>query len=280
MFKPYLSRWNLIPDGDPIVTRSSYLLPVRMDGHINGNPAMLKIAMDAEEKLGGLVMQWWKGDGAARVYAYEGNALLMERAQGINSLMEMACQGQDDEASRITCNVIAKLHKPRSAAPPGLIPLNIWFEALELAAQHEGGVLLESLAVARELLASPRDVVVLHGDVHLENVLDFGSRGWLAIDPKRIIGERGYDYANLLCNPELPTATDPTRFVRQFHVISQAANLERRRLLQWTLAYAGLSASWFLEDDDRQNADLELSIAALALQTLSTEANNHDGIHK
>jgi streptomycin 6-kinase len=279
MFKPYLSRWNLISDGDPIVTRGSYLLPVRMDGHINGNPAMLKIAMDTEEKFGSLVMQWWDGDGAARVYAYEGNALLIERAQGTNSLMQMACNGQDDEASRVACTVIAKLHKPRSTPPPELIPLNIWFEALESAAQREGGLLLESLAAARELLASPRDIVVLHGDVHHENVLDFGSRGWLAIDPKRIIGERGYDYANLLCNPELPTVTDPIRFIRQSHVIAQAAHLEQRRLLQWTLAYAGLSASWFLEDGDRQKADSDFSIAELALQALSTEANNHGDLH-
>ena len=193
--------------------------------------------------------------------------------------MQMACNGQDDEASRIACNVIAKLHQPRSMPPPELIPLNIWFEALESAAQREGGVLLESLAAARELLASPHDIVVLHGDIHHENVLDFGSRGWLAIDPKRIIGERGYDYANLLCNPELPSVTDPIRFIRQSYVIAQAANLERRRLLQWTLAYAGLSASWFLEDDDRQNADSDFSIAELALQALSTEANNHDDLH-
>lgn len=271
-FKSYLSRWNLLSDGDPIVTRGSYLLPVRMDGHINGNPAMLKIAIDAEEKFGGLVMQWWNGDGAARVYAYEGDALLMERAQGTNSLKRMACNGQDDEASRIACDVIAKLHKPRSAPPPGLVPLNGWFEALESAAQREGGVLLESLAVARKLLASPRNIVVLHGDVHHDNVLDFGLRGWLAIDPKRIIGERGYDYANLLCNPELPTVTDPKRFILQSHVIAQAANLERRRLLQWTLAYAGLSASWFLEDGDRQNADSDFSIAKLALQALSEDS--------
>jgi streptomycin 6-kinase len=79
----------LISDGDPIVTRSSYLLPVRMDGRIDGNPAMLKIAMEAEEKFGGLVMQWWNGDSSARVYAYEGDALLMERAQGTNSLIKM-----------------------------------------------------------------------------------------------------------------------------------------------------------------------------------------------
>lgn len=275
MFKPYLSRWNLFSDGDPIITRSGYLLPVRMDDR----PAMLKITMDAEEKFGGLVMQWWDGEGAARVYAYEGDALLMERAQGIGSLMNMACHGQDDEASRIACNVIAKLHKRRSVPPPGLIPLNIWFKALESAAQREGGVLFESLAVAHMLLASPRDIVVLHGDVHHENVLNFGSRGWLAIDPKRIIGERGYDYANLLCNPELPMVTDSIRFVRQSHVIAQAANLERRRLLQWTLAYAGLSASWFLEDGDRRNADSDLSIAWLALQALSTKADNRGDIH-
>lgn len=62
-------------------------------------------------------------------------------------------------------------------------------------------------------------------------------------------------------------------------MIAQAANLERRRLLQWTLAYAGLSASWFLEDNDCQNADSDFSIAELALQVLTTEANNHDILH-
>ena len=204
---------------------------------------LLKIAIDDEEKLDGLIMQWWDGDGAAKVYAYESDALLMERALGKNSLMEMATQDQDDEAIHIACNVITKLHQPRLMPPPGLTPLNIWFEALEPAAQREGGVLLESLAVAHDLLASPCDIVVMHGDVHHGNVLDFGSRGWLAIDPKRIIGERGYDYANLLCNPELPTVTDPIRFIRQSYVIAQAANLKRQRLLQWTLAYAGLSAA-------------------------------------
>ncbi|WP_392390562.1 aminoglycoside phosphotransferase family protein [Nitrosomonas communis] len=69
------------------------------------------------------------------------------------------------------------------------------------------------------------------------------------------------------------------RFICQSHVIAQAANLERQRLLQWTLAYAGLSASWFLEEDDHQNADLDLFIAELALQALSMGANNHEGIY-
>ena len=40
----------LTPDGKPIVTATSKLLPVR----VNGLPAMLKIAVHYEEKRGGL----------------------------------------------------------------------------------------------------------------------------------------------------------------------------------------------------------------------------------
>jgi len=53
------------------------------------------------------------------------------------------------------------------------------------------------------LLADQHDVGVLHGDIHHGNILDFGPRGWLTIDPKGLIGERDFDYANLFCNPDL-----------------------------------------------------------------------------
>ena len=40
MFDAHLRRWGLAPDGDPILTPSSRLLPVRRDGE----PAMLATA--------------------------------------------------------------------------------------------------------------------------------------------------------------------------------------------------------------------------------------------
>ena len=52
MFDDYLERWGLTPDGTPIVTATSKLLPVRVDGL----PAMLKIAVHDEEKRGGILM--------------------------------------------------------------------------------------------------------------------------------------------------------------------------------------------------------------------------------
>jgi streptomycin 6-kinase len=271
VFADYLARWGLTPDGEPIATRSSDLLPVRRAGL----PAMLKIAREEEERRGGRLVSWWDGDGAARVLAQDGAALLLERATGKGSLVEMAQSGRDDEASRVLCAVVARLHAPRGCPLPELIPLPRWFDALEPAAARHGGIFGPAAATARELLANPSEVVVLHGDIHHGNVLDFGPRGWLAIDPKGLVGERYFDFANLFCNPGLAIATAPGRLARQATVVAKAAGLDRGRLLRWILAWAGLSAAWHLEDGEP--AEIALTVARLAAAELaSTRLSRHD----
>jgi len=258
----YLERWQLAADGAPILTPSSLLLAVRR----NGEPAMLKIAREEEERRGGRLMAWWDGDGAARVLAHDEDALLLERATGPRSLSAMAASGEDDEASRILCAVAARLHAPRPNPPPPLVPLRQWFELLAPAANALGGVFAEANAMAQKLLATPRDVTVLHGDIHHGNVLDAGERGWIAIDPKGLWGERTFDFVNILRNPDAATALKPGRFARQLYVVGSAAGLERRRLIEWTLAFAGLSAAWHIADGEP--AALDLAVARLAAAEL------------
>ena len=258
MFGSHLKRWNLSPDGEPVATRSSDLLPVRLDGV----PAMLKVARSEEERRGAGLMIWWNGDGATRVLAQEGDALLLERATGSRSLSQMAHGGNDDEASRIICGVAAKLHRQRGGAPADLVPLANWFAELEPAAAKHGGILAEAAGAARGLLADPHDIRVLHGDLHHGNILDFGQHGWLAIDPKGLIGERGFDFANIFCNPDYEIATGPGRLARQASVVAEAARLDRARLLRWILAYAGLSAAWTIGEGG--DAKLASTVAALA----------------
>lgn len=233
---------------------------------------MLKLSHDKDERLGGILMEWWDGEGAARVLARDNAALLLERATGPASLADMARSGRDDEACRILCAAAARLHAPRSKPLPELIPLAHWFRDLEPAAAKHGGILARSAETARALLSGPREVGALHGDLHHDNVLDFGARGWLAIDPKPLVGERGFDFANIFTNPDLadpaqPVATEPGRFARRLEVVAEAAGLERRRLLSWILAWTGLSASWFLNDGDPL-ASIDLQIAALAAAEL------------
>jgi streptomycin 6-kinase len=244
IFNDHLERWRLTPDGEPLITGSSALLAVRLDGA----PAMLKVALHAEERRGGRLMAWWNGEGAARVLAQAGDAIVLERALGTRSLAALAREGRDDEATRIICAAVARLHAPRPSPPPDLVALTQWFEALEPAANAYGGVLRRAAKAASELLAEPRDIAVLHGDIHHANILDFGTRGWLAIDPKGLIGERAFDYANLFCNPDPETATAPDRLARRIAVVAEAVGFEPGRLLRWVLAWAGLSAA-FARDD-------------------------------
>lgn len=258
IFDDHLAWWRLLPDGEPIVTHSSSLLPVRRDGVA----LMLKVARAAEEIAGARLMAWWGGAGAARVLEHDGDALLLERAAGVRSLAEMARGGGDDEATRTLCAAAARLHAPRDRPPPELVPLDRWFRSLQPAAEAHGGILVRAAAAARELLAEPREVTMLHGDLHHHNVLDFGARGWLAIDPKGLAGERGFDFAVLFCNLDRETATAPGRLARQADVVAEAAGIERGRLLKWILAYACLSVAWSLEDGD--DPGVALTVAEIA----------------
>ncbi|MFM0094080.1 aminoglycoside phosphotransferase family protein [Paraburkholderia nemoris] len=257
MFAEYLVKWDLLPDGEPIRTHSSRLLPVRQ----HGVAAMLKVAQEPEEKFGAQLMVWWDGDGAARVLAHDADALLLERAQSNHALADQARSGDDeadDHAIDILCAAAARLHAPHHKPLPELIGLPRWFQSLWPAAQQYGGWLSDSAATAQALLAEPQDLVVLHGDIHHGNVLDFGARGWLAIDPKGLYGERGFDYANIFCNPDEASALAPGRFERRVERVAHVAGLDRHRLLQWILAWSGLSAAWILETGETPDIDIDI----------------------
>ena len=263
-FEPWLSRWALTPDGAAFSTPAGRLLPVRQAGAA----AILKVSHASEEIAGGALMEWWGGDGAAEVLAREGEALLLERATGPRSLAAMARGGEDDEATRILCTAGERLHAARPSSPPAsLVPLQRWFRQLWPAAEAHGGLYARSAAAARALLAEPRGVSVVHGDLHHGNVLDFGARGWLAIDPKGLIGERSYDYPHIIMNPDIETAAAPGRLARRVELISASADVDPRRLLTWIVAYAGLSAAWTLGDGGDPTSALTIGeIAAAELE--------------
>jgi streptomycin 6-kinase len=265
MFEKYLDRWRLVPDGKPIITPTSHLLPVRRDGV----PAMLKVAVVDEEKAGGRLMVWWDGLGAAQVLEHEDDVLLLERATGIRLLTEIAHNGSDEEACLILCRAVAALHTRRDLPLPCVTHLTEWFQDLEPSATKYDGILSQSFLTSRYLLETAQEEFVLHGDIHHGNILDFGARGWLAIDPKGLYGERGFDYANIFLNPDSETALAPGQFARRVAIVATEAGLERKRLLQWILAWSGLSAAWTLNDGGAAETPLLAAEAAAAeLQNL------------
>ena len=127
--------------------------------------------------------------------------------------------------------------------------------------------------LAARLLADPLDVRVLHGDIHHRNIRQ-SSRGWLAFDPKGLVGERTYDCANTLCNPfrgqprhdEL--VHDERRLLTAAGILADALQIDLARVLQFTFIYACLSASWALAIDDDDGARWALNVGALCAPSI------------
>jgi streptomycin 6-kinase len=253
--------WGLLDDGDYFIAGNSLLQPVLSERR----PAMLKIPLSGKGQDGFRLLACWNGKAAVSVYKHDADALLMERAAGERSLRRMVLDGREDEANTIVCGVLHQLHAHDCADALELPPLAFWFQSLA-DATHHGGVFAACRATADTLLRDPHDIVALHGDIHYDNILDSGHRGWVAIDPKGVIGERGFDYANLFCNPTIEVAASPLRLSCQVPLVAAQAGLEPQRLLRWIIAWSGLMAAWMLEDDEQPT--LPLLVAQLALKEL------------
>ena len=225
--------------------------------------AILKMSHAPEEIAGARTMQYWGGQGAARVLALDGEALLLERLTGSRDLTAMACGGEDDAATAVICEVLAVLHVRRATSLPNtLVSLEDWFRELAPAAATMGGPYAVAAETAAKLFATSEAPVVLHGDMHHANVLD-SERGWLAIDPKGLFGDRGYDYAALFCNP-WDCAEAPSRFNRRAQIVAASANLPLPRLLDWVIAHTGVAAACALVDGKNPKRALEILEIALA----------------
>jgi streptomycin 6-kinase len=159
----------------------------------------------------------------------------------------MSQTGLDDEVTHILCGTISSLHSASaiSAPPAEVVPLSQWFHDLigTDAARLQAGSLARVAAMARELLeaSDTEGQVVLHGDVHHGNVLDFNGR-WLAIDPKGLFGHRAFDYANIFCNPTADLAL--SRFHRRLAIVSEHSGLDVDVVRSWVIAWCALSVTW------------------------------------
>lgn len=255
-FSEWVDRWALLREGDAFETGQAGLLPVRWQGR----QAMLKVATSPEEIAGNKLLGRWPG--MAEVYQAEGNAVLMARAEHPENLFEMTQQGEDEDATVIICSCVEKLHNAEGFEAE-LTPLTSRFEDL-LGTNSAEPLILLAAATAKDLLREPLDCSPLHGDIHHGNILEFSNGEWRAIDPKGLIGERGFDYANLCCNPDRNTAI--AHFDNRVRIVSQYTEIPPQRLLKWILAWTGLSWTWHLKDGTDPSA--VQAIGALAAQKL------------
>jgi streptomycin 6-kinase len=234
-------------------------------GTRNDQPVVLKVSRQpGDEWHSGNVLTALAGSGIVQVYEYTDGAVLLERLYPGTPLADLALQGRDDEATAIIASVIERLSQTHTSLS-GFNTVGDWGKAFDRYRasgdrQIAGGLIERGQYLYTELCASQRRVRLLHGDLQHYNILFDQKRGWVAIDPKGVVGEIEYEIGASLRNPyEKPELfASRERVEKRLKVYESVLKLNYKRALEWGFAQAVLSAIWTVEDgyaiDDRNFA--------------------------
>ncbi len=263
----YEQRWAVRVEAPFANLSFNYVAPA---WRADGSAAVLKLGVPNPELLTEMeALRLYAGRGMARLLEAdaEQGALLVERLRPGTPLAALA---DDDQATALAAQVMQQLWRPLPAAHP-FPTVAKWAAGLgRLRARFDGGtgplpadLVGRAEGLFRELLASAGEPGLLHGDLHHDNILAAERAPWLALDPKGVAGEPGYEVGALMRNPRPQPATV---LARRASILAEVLELDRARLLAWSLAHAVLSAWWSVED---QGEGWEGAIAvARELETL------------
>lgn len=244
-----VDEWGLVFDGPPTHGHCALVVPVQR----SGDPAVLKVAFpDDESEHEALALRRWAGRGAVRLLRADPHrrALLLERL-ATRDLTEP----WDLEACEVVAGLYGQLHVP---APPQLRTVTSYVErwAAPLATLGRDApiprrLVEQAVGLARDLVADPASTgVLVHGDLHYENVLAADRQPWLVIDPKPMSGDPHYEPAPMLSNrwDEVVASGDVREAVRRrFHTLVDGAGLDEARARDWVVVRMVVNAHWSLE---------------------------------
>jgi streptomycin 6-kinase len=243
-------RWQLTLEPPFTTGFVDYVTPVRC---ADGSPAVLKLCfVDVEFASGAAALRAYDGRAAVRLLEadLESGALLLERLQPGESLSTLA----DVTAEMHAAAEVMRGLWQAPATDAALLRLDDWVAQANLPSslpEHKraGPWIDTAFRRAAELLRESRQEVLLHGDLHFDNVLS-SRRGWLAIDPKGIVGDPAWELAPLLINELDAAGADwPALVRRRIDQLIDELSLGRERAYAVACVRALQSRFWSLRDD-------------------------------
>ena len=198
-------------------------------------------------------LQYFDRNGAVKLLDSDENKgwLLLEKCSPGVSLSKL----KEDQATLIAIQTMQSLWRPIDDNHLKFRHIKDWFQGLQRAKQSNSIVpkklIHDAILMSEELLSSLGEVVLLHADLHHDNILSASRQPFLAIDPNGIFGEREYEIGAFMRNPYSITETDTNLkkcFDRRLSIITELTGFDRERLLMWTFVQAVLAAWWHVED--------------------------------
>jgi streptomycin 6-kinase len=210
----------------------------------DGDEVVLKVQTPhRESEHEAAALELWDGDGAVRLLAHdpESHALLLERCVPATPL---ASVGQE-AALEVLVSLLPRLWKPAAAPFRSLAEEAAWWLVQlprtweEAGRQFEQRLLDASLEALGELAPTQGEQVLLHQDLHGDNVLAAEREPWLVIDPKPLVGEREFAVAPIVRSVELGHSRRDVLY--RLDRLTSELGLDRERARGWTI---GQTIAW------------------------------------
>lgn len=249
-------RWELsIKSVVPDLSYNYVAFVVKADG----TEAVLKIGVPNPELMTEIeALRNYQGKHTVALLDADPNlgALLLKRLIPGRPLSDLE---NDEEATVIAAHLMRELPVPEPANHQ-FLTIGRWAQAFKRLRERFGGktgplprrMVEKAERLFQELQTSNSRQMLLHGDLHHDNILSNGKDGWLAIDPKGVIGDPAYEAARFQHNP-IPRflSMDHPKKVAQQRAEIKASILQedRFRLLAWGFFDAVLGACWSVEEN-------------------------------
>ncbi len=245
LFRTVCEAWDLQPDGAELSGNVSFVIPVRR----GSERFALKLQWPHDECAHEAeALRRWNGDGAVRLMGHDADrhALLLEWCEPGTTI----AAGRPADPIGTVAGLLQRLS----------ILVDAPFHSLaEEAAEWAAGMHEEWEAAGRpceralvdtahdflvDLKDSQGEQVLLHQDLHGDNILAATREPWLAIDPKPLAGERAFAVAPVVRSFEFGATREDTLY--RFDRLTEELDLDRQRARGWTV---GQTMAWAFDSN-------------------------------
>ena len=197
----------------------------------DGTRAVLKLFWphrEAEQEADAL--ERWDGDGAVQLLARDDDrhALLLERCEPGTFLSAAP------DPVGVLIGLLPRLWKPADGFRTLADEARHWLEEGDLAALPPGRLRDSAIRLLGELVPTQGEPVLVHQDLHADNVLAAEREPWLVIDPKPLAAEREFSAAPIVRSGELGHSKRDVRY--RLDRLCAELGLDRGRVRGWTIA--------------------------------------------
>lgn len=283
MLEAWCDTWKMSISGE--LPDSGYNVMLYADSSIVGR-VVLKMNLPSAEVHSELeAIAQASGHGIVRLIDADPDIAIMmlERVSPGTPLREAGLT--DRESTLVGADVMRRFWRA-PARSDHLFPLREWIASLldypSRPTYRDGPIparmIDRAIETADYLLGSQTELVLLHGDIHHDNIIWGGGTNWVTIDPKGLIGERGFDTGTWMHNPPgIGFRMDLDGLLRaRVATFAAELGLDRLRVAQWSFMFLVLSMCWTTEAEGYDDLTGELA-CAVEMERVMDELANYSG---